>query len=293
MEKIMRNPWVYALFIIPTFTMLFVFFFIPLFKAFYHGFTNWNGINEPEFTGLENFFRAIQDTGFLKSMINNLYFILYTCVISIPLFIVLAILISQVKSFASIYKISYFVPVILSTAVIGILWGVILDPEIGMLNAILRKIGLDSFALYWLANPVTAMISVLVVNAWQWSGFNIILLLTGIYAIPKEIHESSALDGANAFQNAIYIILPMLRPVIAVILLFSVIGSMKSLDIVLVMTNGGPFSSTNVMATYMIDQAYTRQNYGYANMIAILIFFITLIFSLLTNFVTKKWGGDK
>ncbi len=272
--------------------MLFIFFFLPLVEAFYHGFTRWNGINPPVFTGMDNLQNAIKDTKFLKSIINNLYFILFTCVISIPLFVVIAILISRVKAIASFYKISIFVPVILSTAVVGILWGVILDPEIGMLNSFLKAVGLDAFALYWLADPRTAMISILVVNAWQWSGFNIILILTGIYAIPKEIHESSSLDGATAFQNAIYIILPMLRPVLAVILLLSVIGSMKSLDIVLVMTKGGPFGTTNVMATYMIEQAYLRSNYGYANMIAILIFIITLIISFITNFITKKWGGD-
>jgi raffinose/stachyose/melibiose transport system permease protein len=292
MDKIMRNPIVYVLFLFPTLLMLCVFFFFPLVQAIYHGFTEWNGINPPKFTGLDNLVTALQDVKFLKSMVNNLYFILFTCVISIPTFVILAILISRVRVFASLYKIAYFVPVILSTAVIGILWGVVLEPEIGMLNSLLRAIGLDEWASYWLADPGKAMIAILVVNAWQWSGFNIILILTGIYGIPKDISEASSIDGANAFQHAIYMTIPMLRPVLAVVLLLSVIGSMKSLDIVLVMTQGGPFGSTHVMATYMIEQAYNRQNYGYSNMIAFLIFIITLVFSLFTNFVTKKWGED-
>ncbi len=289
MIKTMRNPAIYILFLLPTFALLLAFFFNPLIDAFYYGFTKWNGVGQPVFVGLDNFKAALADQDLSKSMINNAYFFLFTCFISLPLYFVLALLISKVHKFASAYKIVFFVPVILSTAVIGIIWGVVLEPNIGIVNNLLRAIGLDQFAMFWLANPDTALISVLVVNSWQWAGFNIILFLTGIYGIPKEINESSNLEGASTLQNTIHIIIPMIRPVIAVVFLLSVIGAMKTLDIVYVMTKGGPVGSTDVMATHMIEQAYGRQKYGYANMIAILIFLITLVFSLFSNYITRKW----
>lgn len=289
MTKTLRNPAIYILFLAPTIALLGIFFFYPLVNAFYYGFTKWNGVGQPKFIGLDNLKAAIDDPDLLRSIINNAYVFLFSCIIALPGYFVLAMLISKVQRFASVYKIVYFVPVILSTAIIGIMWGVVLDPDIGIVNGFLRFIGLDQFAMYWLADPKTAMISVLIVNAWQWAGFNIILFLTGIYGIPKEINESSQLDGANSFQNTLHIVIPMIRPVIAVVFLLTVIGAMKTLDIVYVMTKGGPVGTTDVMATHMIEQAYSRQKYGYANMIAILIFLITLVFSLLANYMTRKW----
>jgi raffinose/stachyose/melibiose transport system permease protein len=289
MSRTLRNPLIYILYLAPTFILLSVFFYLPLIEAFFLGFTKWNGINPPVFNGLDNFKEILQDQNFLKAFKNNMVVILFSCFISLPLYFFIAILISNVTKFASMYKIIFFIPVILSTAIIGIIWGVVLEPNIGILNNFLRFIGLDQFAMFWIADPKTAMISVLVVNLWQWAGFNIILFLTGIYGIPKEMKEASAIDGANSFQYTTQIVIPLLKPVIAVVFILAVIGSMKVLDIVYVLTGGGPFGSTDVMATYMIEQAYGRQKYGYANMIAIIIFIITVTFASISNLISKKW----
>ncbi|WP_426448973.1 carbohydrate ABC transporter permease [Paenibacillus sp. S-38] len=290
MKKTMQNPLTYTLFLLPTLALYILFFLIPLAQSVQYGFTRWDGVNTPEFIGLGNFIQAFADEKVWQAFRNNSYFILFSVFIQIPIIVFLGILISGITRLKGFYKTFVFVPSILSTAVVGILWSFIYHPEIGLLNQLLRSSGFKELTHTWLAEDSTAMLSVLVTNGWQWVGFYVVLVLAAILGISKEVFEAAELDGARGFRKAWHITLPLIRPVIMVIILLSITGAMKALDIVMVMTNGGPAGLTEVLATYMIKQGTRLNDYGYANAIALLIFLFTLVLTMIFNVISKKIG---
>jgi len=279
MRSALKNPYVYALFVIPTIGMYFLFTIYPMLSSAYYAFTDWDGLNDPKYIGFHNFTTALQDPYFQNSIVNNMYFILFSVFVQVPLIILFAILIGSVKRLQGFYKTTVFVPSILSTAVIGILWQFIYNPEVGIVNKFLGLFGIDT--IYWLADMRFALWAILITNAWQWMGFYIVLVLAAILAIPRELNEAAEIDGAGGFQRAIRITVPLIKPIISVIVMLSIAGAMRVVDIVLVMTKGGPVSSTEVMASYMVNRAIRYGEYGYGTSLAMLIFVIALVLTAL------------
>ncbi|NHW39248.1 sugar ABC transporter permease [Paenibacillus aceris] len=288
MNKAGRNPLAYAIFTIPTLLLLVIFFLYPMLMSMRYGFTAWNGISPAKWNGLDNFTQAFQDKYFWMAVQNNLYFIGFSVGLQIPFILFLALVVSKIRRWTGFYKTMIFLPTILSTAVVGVLWGFIYHPEAGLLNKLLEAVGLGAWKHTWLADESTAMLSVLVTNAWQWVGFYVILVLSAIYAIPKTILEAAEIDGASSSRQAWSIMFPLLRPVIIVMILLSITGAMKALDIVFVMTGGNPYGITEVMATYMYKKAYRIGEYGYANAIALLILLFTGALTSVFGWMTAK-----
>ncbi|GAA0402069.1 sugar ABC transporter permease [Paenibacillus motobuensis] len=287
MNKALRNPLIYVLFILPAFILFLAFFIYPVFTAVNNSFTSWNGISKTvHYIGFDNYVQAFNDLAFWKSVRNNVYFILFSCLIQVPLIIIFSLLIANVKRFKGLYKTAVFMPSIMSTAVIGILWGFIYNPDFGLANEVLGLFGVSP--VYWLSDKNWAMISILITNAWQWTGFYIVMVLAAILSIPKELDEAAAIDGATGFQRATKITLPLIMPIVSVVIMLSIAGAMKAADIVLVMTKGGPAGSTDVMATYMIRYAITSFRHGFGNSIAVLIFVFTIIITVLYQVLIAK-----
>jgi raffinose/stachyose/melibiose transport system permease protein len=276
MNKSLRNPLVFTLFVLPALFLFLMFFIYPIFSSLYYSLTSWNGVSDTvNFTGLANFKKALHDERFWISAKNNGWFILFSVFIQVPLIVLFSLLIANVKKLKGLYKTAVFMPSIMSTAVIGILWGFIYEPNIGLINQIIGVIGINP--VYWLSDERFAMLSILITNAWQWTGFYIVMVLAAILSIPGELDEAAMIDGATGFQRATRITLPLIMPIISVVIMLSIAGAMKAADIVIVMTKGGPAGSTEVMATYMIKYAITNFKYGYGNAIAVLIFMFTLV----------------
>lgn len=275
MKTTLKNPYVYLGFILPTIALYFLFFIYPMLTSVVYGFTDWNGLDEKNFIGLDNFATAFRDADFLHSMLNNLYFILFSVFIQVPLIIIFSLLISGVKRLQGFYKTTVFLPSILSTSVIGILWGYIYNPDVGLLNNVLKLFGVEP--IYWLGESQWAMLSILITNAWQWMGFYIVLILAAILAIPKEIDEAARMDGASGAQRAWYLTVPLIKPIINVVIMLSIAGALRVVDIVLVMTNGGPAGATDVMASYMVSKAIKFGEYGYGTALSIIIFVFALV----------------
>lgn len=287
MNKALRNPLIYSLFVLPAFILFLAFFIYPIFTAINNGFTSWNGISKNvTYIGLGNYVMAFQDVAFWKSVRNNVYFILFSCLIQVPLIIFFSLLIANVKKFKGLYKTAVFMPSIMSTAVIGILWGFIYNPDFGLMNEVLGIFGISP--IYWLSDKNWAMIAILITNAWQWTGFYIVMVLAAILSIPRELDEAAAIDGANGIQRAWKITIPLIMPIISVVIMLSMAGAMKAADIVLVMTKGGPAGSTDVMATYMIRYAITSFRHGFGNAIAVLIFLFTIIITVVYQVVVAR-----
>jgi raffinose/stachyose/melibiose transport system permease protein len=286
MNKALRNPMTYVLFLLPILLLYVLFFIYPMIDAFAKGFTKWNGIGTAKFNGLKNFEKAFADDKFWSSVKNNGFFILFSVFIQVPLIVFFSLLISNVKKLKGLYKTTVFMPAVMSTAVVGILWSFIYEPDIGLFNVVLTKVGINP--VMWLSEPKWAMFSILLTNAWQWTGFYIVMVLAAILSIPKEIDEAAVIDGANGFQRAIGITLPLIMPIISVVIMLSIAGAMKAADIVIVMTKGGPGGATDVMATYMIKYGITNIKYGYGNAIAVLIFVFTLILTVLYQLLIAR-----
>ncbi|QGQ99070.1 sugar ABC transporter permease [Paenibacillus psychroresistens] len=288
MNRVLRNPRAYVLFVVPALALYIIFYLAPLFSSLRYSVTSWNGINEATFNGIDNFVRAFDDPKFWIALKNNLYFVLFSLFVQIPIIISLALLVSGVKRGLNFYKVAVFLPSILSTAAVAIIWQFVYQPDAGLFNQILHSLNLDSLKTVWLGNEHTAFWAIILTNAWQWTGFYIVLLLAAIFAVPKKILEAATIDGAAGLRKAWLITIPLIRPVIVVIMLLSITGAMKALDIVLIMTNGGPFGTTEVMGTYMYKQAYRGADFGYANTIAILIFFFTALLSLIFHLISRQ-----
>ncbi|CAH1214314.1 Diacetylchitobiose uptake system permease protein NgcF [Paenibacillus allorhizoplanae] len=288
MNKMGRHAWAYTLFTLPTLLIFATFFLYPMLMSLRYGFTEWNGISPAIFNGLDNFVAAFQDPYFWIAVRNNMYFISFSIGIQIPIILAIALLVSQIKRWVGFYKALIFLPTILSTAVVGVLWEFIYHPQAGLLNQVLEAVGLSSWQHAWLADGATAMLAILITNAWQWMGFYVVLVVSAIYAIPKHLVEAAQLDGAGSLRQAWFVILPLLRPVIVVMMLLSITGGMKAMDIVVVMTGGNPYGITEVMASYMIKKAYRIGEYGYANSIAVLILFFTAILTSVFGWFTRN-----
>ncbi|WP_342562014.1 sugar ABC transporter permease [Paenibacillus sp. FSL R7-0345] len=287
MNKALRNPLVFILFVLPALALFLIFFIYPIFSSVYYSLTSWNGVSDTvKMTGLSNYEKALGDDRFWVSVKNNGWFILFSVFIQVPLIILFSLLIANVKKLKGLYKTAVFMPSIMSTAVIGILWGFIYEPNIGLFNKLLCLVGIDP--VYWLSDERFAMLSILITNAWQWTGFYIVMVLAAILAIPGELEEAAAIDGATGFQRATRITLPLIVPIISVVIMLSIAGAMKAADIVIVMTKGGPAGSTEVMATYMIKYAITNFKYGYGNTIAVLIFVFTLIVTVVYQLLFNR-----
>ncbi|RXZ83742.1 sugar ABC transporter permease [Paenibacillaceae bacterium] len=289
MDRMFRNPVAYLFFIIPALLLYAIFYLYPLSSTVIYAFSEWDGLSQPVFNGLDNFIRAFQDAQIYRSLLNNLAFTGFALVVQLPIIVGSAVLISEARRFSGFYKTTFFMPAILSTPVVAVLWSfVVFHPEIGILNLALRKLGLGHWAKAWLADDHTALLSILVTNAWASVGFYIVLALAAIYGISREIHEAAQVDGANFFQRALFITIPMIRPVISVIILLKVAGSLKTLDIVMVMTGGGPAGLTDVMATYMYRVGFQYLESGYANTIAFIMVIFTVILTGITGYISKK-----
>ncbi|WP_435925085.1 carbohydrate ABC transporter permease [Paenibacillus sp. DYY-L-2] len=287
MNKALRNPLIYILFVLPALILFLAFFIYPVFTAINNSFTSWNGISKNvTYIGFDNYATAFKDEAFWRSVKNNVYFILFSCLIQVPLIVIFSLLIANVKRLKGLYKTAVFMPSIMSTAVIGILWGFIYNPDFGLANQLLGVFGISP--VYWLSDKNWAMLSILITNAWQWTGFYIVMVLAAILAIPKELEEAAAIDGATGFQRAFKITIPLVMPIISVVIMLSIAGAMKAADIVLVMTKGGPAGSTDVMATYMIRYAITSFKHGFGNSIAVLIFVFTIIITVIYQVLVVK-----
>ncbi|MBM7564059.1 carbohydrate ABC transporter permease [Paenibacillus sacheonensis] len=286
MNKTLRKPWTYVLFLLPLLVLYIMFFIYPMISAAITSFMKWNGLTEPKFNGLTNYKHAYHDAKFWDAVLNNGKFILFSVFVQVPIILFFSLLISNVKKLKGLYKTAVFVPSVMSTAVIGILWSFIYEPDIGLFNLALTKIGLQP--VMWLSDSQWAMFSILITNAWQWTGFYIVMVLAAILSIPREIDEAAIVDGAGAFTRATRITVPLIMPVISVVIMLSIAGAMKAADIIIVMTKGGPGGVTDVMATYLIKYGITNAKYGYGNSIGVLIFVFSLMLTALYQVLVAR-----
>jgi raffinose/stachyose/melibiose transport system permease protein len=250
----------------------------PVYQSISYSFFDWAGPGKIATSiGFGNYVELFSDPIFYKAMGNTAIVVVVSLVVQLPVGLVLAVILSGRIRGRRIWRAIYFLPTLMSTVGIALLWGFIYNPNYGAINDVLRAVGLGDLAQGWLGQSSTALASVLVATVWQWAPFYMIIYAAAIASLPADIYEAASIDGANKRQQFFRITLPLLRPTLVTTAVLSLIGSIKYFDLVYVMTNGGPNNATQLLATYVFQLAFTDLRFGYASAIAVMMLIFALI----------------
>jgi raffinose/stachyose/melibiose transport system permease protein len=286
-----KNKKKIMLYLFPAFAFILVFIYYPIIQNFIYSLYRWSSFSpDKTFIGLENYKRLFTDNVFYISLKNNILYaaisVFFQCGIGL---IIAAILEDKVfRKFQGFFRTVYFIPAVISMTVVGLLWQLIYNPSIGIVNSFLNLLGLGKYAHAWLGDPSTAIYAVIFVSQWQYIGYIALLYLIAIQKIPEELYESAVIDGANKIKCFLFITIPQVKEMILVSTVITVIGSFKLFDEIYIMTGGGPGHATEVLATYMYRAAFRNDEMGYAAAFATVIFVITFILTIMQLAISNK-----
>jgi len=276
------------LFAAPAMLLFGTFVLLPLVASLYYAFTFWDGFGEPRFAGLANFVRALTDTTYLMSYVHVVLYILATLIFEVSFGLVMAVLLNSDRRGFSLMRGMFFSPVVLSMSAAGVLWTFVLDYRNGLLNSVLKSVGLGDWAEPWLAQPETALLFICIVSGWKYAGFYMVIFFAALRRIPRNIYEASRLDGANAVQQFFFITLPMLKQNVIVAILLAVTGGFAGFDLFFTMTNGQPFGATEVPATWIIKQAFDQNQIGYGVALTVVLTVVVSLISIVYLRISER-----
>lgn len=258
------------IYVLPGLIVYALFVFVPILAAVGVSLTSWNGLGLPSFIGFGNYAELFGDDRFWTSLGNNAQFIVFYCVVPLIIGICLAGIISSIPQRERlVLRTLLFLPYVMPTAVLGIIFAWLYNPAFGPFNAFLKLVGLKAWALPWLGDFHWVLPAVGAVATWYFFGFCMVVFLTGIQRIDPQLFDAAKVDGAKGWQSFFYITLPSLLPEIRVVLLLTVIASIKSFDLIFTMTRGGPGNATLVPNIYMYQLGFQLNRYGYGAAVAI------------------------
>lgn len=275
MQRYAGVPW-----LIPSLIILMVVMIIPIFIGLYYSFTRYSVLGSPQWIGLENFQRLLEDGNFKRSLVNTL---VYT-VLSVPAQSILALVIADVLArrfrnrFGGFVRSVLFIPVISSFVVIAVVWRALLSTEGGAVNEVLSAFGITP--VNFLGDSTLAMLTVALVTVWKNIGYFLVIYYAGIMAIPADQYEASSLDGAGRWAQLRYITIPALRPVTLLVVILGTIWSFQVFDLVYIMTGGGPGGATTTIVMSIYQSGFQNFEMGYASAMAVVLFIVILIISV-------------
>ncbi|TYP76747.1 carbohydrate ABC transporter permease [Paenibacillus methanolicus] len=283
MNTVFSNKTAICLFVLPTLLIFCGIVLVPIVVSSYYSLLDWNGVGKGTFIGLRNYAEMFTDTRALHAMKNSLLFAAASVFIQLPISLLLALILASAVKGEGFYRTVYFIPVLISTVVIAQLWSKIYNADYGLLNTLLKEIGLSGWAQDWLGQKKTALVFSFIPTLWQYIGYHMLLMYAGAKSISQDIFEAAKIDGASRVRTALCITIPLMRPILKVCLVFSVIGAFKVFDLVYVLTGGGPFFSTEVPSTLMYTTIFDTYRYGYGSAISVFIIAECLVFTGLIN----------
>lgn len=278
------------LFLMPGIFMFLVYVIIPIFQSINISFYEWGGLGEAKYIGLDNYFELIDDEAFYTSLKNNIiWLVLYLFAIPAGLFV--ALFLNQTVTGIRIYKSLFFFPFVISQVVVGLVFSWFYDPSNGLMNIILMSFGADAIPV--LADEKYVTYGIIAAGLWPQTAYCMILYLTGLNSVDPEQIEAARLDNARGFKMLWYVILPQLRPATFIALVVTVIGALRSFDLISIMTDGGPWGSSQVLAFYMYEQAFSEYGFrmGYGAAIAVVLFLIMMIYII--GFLWKMYRDER
>ncbi len=293
MQTHLKKPksWVLWGLLIPG-TLIYSFCVIlPLFISFRYSFFDWSGGIIMKFVGMRNYLDLLQDSDFWFSFKNNIFIVVWCIIGQIGIALLISVFLSsRFLKLKQIHQAIVFVPAVLSAVVVGFVWMMIYSNDYGLLNWLLRTLGLKSLIQPWLDDPRLVMYTVTLPLIWQYIGYYVVIFLAGLSGIPKEIDEVSELDGAEGAKKFFHITLPLIWDSVKVAMILCIAGNMKVFDHIFVMTFGGPGKSSTVMSLYAYKNTFTMLKLGYGSTIAIGIFVLSMALILISR---KMMGGSR
>lgn len=275
-----RRTWLaIALFLLPPLALYLVFVMLPIVQAAYYSLFDWSGLGPIDrFEGLGNYRRALGDEVFRAAVRHNGVIIGLSLIVQLPIALALAVMLNARIYGRALFRLVFFAPFVVSEVITAVVWTLMLQPD-GLVDRTFQTAGLGGLIQQWLADPTVVLFTVFVVISWKYFGLHMVLYLAGLQAIPGELAEASAIDGATPFQTLRHVTLPLLGPTIRISVFLAIIGSFQVFDLVWVMTGGGPINASNTMATYMIDWGFRRFQLGYGSAVAVILFAMTMLFA--------------
>ncbi len=276
-----RMNWQRWVMILPAVIFFAIFAMLPMLVAVYYSGLNWDGVSKATWVGFYNWTHAFASGQALHSLRLTLELMALCWILQNPLSLVLGVFMAGKQRHRVVYGVVYFIPLLFSAVAIGITWSYILDPEFGLVDSMLKSIGIGNGTENWLGNPSLAMFVVACIIAWQFIPFNSLLYQSGAKQIPTSLYEAAMLDGAGPIRSFFHITLPQLKYTIITTTVLILTGTLTYFDLIYVVTNGGPGDSTEVLAMDMYKEAFTNLNIGAGSVIAVILAAAGLLLSIL------------
>ncbi len=281
-----EHVWLWVL-LAPTLVGLLVGTLGPVLAAIGISFANWDVITPPSFAGLANYQRLLRDPTFSKALINTVYYVGVMVPVSTVLSLALALLMNQKLRAITWYRTAYFLPVVSSTVAVALVWSWIYSKDFGLLNFVLRSVGLDPIA--WLSSTKWAMPAVIIMGVWGTLGEGMIIFLAGLQSISQSYYEAAEVDGASGWQKLRRITLPLITPSLFFYFIITMINAFQTFEQIYIMTRGGPVNSTTTIVYYIYRNAFRNFKMGYASAQAIVLFAIIMVLTLIYWRTQEKW----
>ena len=276
-----RSWMVGYLFVAPALLLMGAGLIYPVFQGFLLSLLDW-GVGTPmssaEFIGIENYIRMLTDDNVHESMWVTFKFGFFTITIEMTLGVALALLLEKPIRGASVFRTIFIMPLMISPVVVGLVWRYLFDARAGWINYYFEKFGFEP--LVWLGEPHLAFFAIVFTDIWQWTPFVFIIVIAGLQALPSEVIEAARIDGANTMQQIFLVKLPMIKSILIIALLLRIIDVFKGLEVMLIMTEGGPGLSTELLSLHIYKTAFDAQQLGYAASISVLLLLIVFSLSL-------------
>ena len=281
-------------FLLPSFFFLACFLLYPFCKSVVMSFTNWNGMKDTyKFVGLQNYIDLFNNKNYWAAIKINLKFAVISTAIQTFLGYLLAYAVyNMTRRWQAFYKVALYIPVILPASVIAVMWKFLLGAQTGLVNTVLRSIGLGNLAHGWVGEKATALGTIIFVNTWQYIGFTMVLFYIAMQNISTEVLESAEVDGANKWHKLIYFFVPMTVGTTETNVILSITGGMKSFALFYMRTGGGPGKTTKVVSMLIYETAFTEFKFNKALAMAAVLFVIILILTVISRYIGAKYNYE-
>lgn len=276
-------------FLLPIFLLFIVNVVYPIIASTVYSFFSWDGISEMKYVGFKNYMKLFGSPVFYKACINSLYLVIGSGLVQVLIGLILAVLLnSRIRGF-KLFRTVYFFPVMISSVSIALMFSLIYAPQFGLLNSILKGIGLENLARPWLGDSKVVIFAAIFPQIWQYIGLMFVIQLAALQNIPSEIMEYTSLDGATGLKKLFYINIPLIWEVIQICVVLGVTGSLREFEHIWVLTEGGPMHASEILGTHMYLSIFKGMQFGYGSSVAFIIFIIGLLFTVIFK---KYFSGE-
>lgn len=271
------------LFIMPALFLYILFFIYPFFQTFFYSFTDWDGFTDASLVGVANFQKILGDEVYRTAVIRIFIWAILSIIMKVGTALVIAYVLRKGGKGASFFRTVVFLPYVISSSAMCLMFSVMYDKEIGLINILLRGIRLDSVTRYWLVDEKTVFYAVIFIPIYQAIGYFFVILFAAMKDVPEDLYEAGRLDGTTPLTEFTKITIPYIWPTLVVCIVLAINGAFQNFDYIFIMTGGGPGHASEVPATYMYKSIFVNGQYGYGSAAALILFVITLVVTSLSR----------